>query len=294
MRPSPATFRTSGEPHFDDQLDGPLGRAPDRVARVCQGLIDIVHGARPHPAAGPCATAFADVWRRSTDGAPPGWVARVAHEWEYYFAAQAHEAINRRRGTPSDMEQYLQVRRGIAGTGLTVSLAERTAGITVPPSAFHSPQLRTMREITVDIPLMSNDVYSLEKEEARGDMDNLVLVIEHTQRCSREQAVAAAREEVHRCCARFRQLARDVPGVCVQLGLDPRERAAVDMYIEVMSAWMGGYGAWQSETLRYTGAGKAVPSSGPGYVENLLEPEPEHPARHPLTAAPLSPPFSAG
>jgi hypothetical protein len=28
---------------------------------------------------------------------------------------------------------------------------------------------------------MYNDVYSLEKEEARGDMDNLVLVIEHEE-----------------------------------------------------------------------------------------------------------------
>ncbi|MFJ6793774.1 terpene cyclase [Streptomyces sp. NPDC091268] len=255
---------------FDDQLDGPLGRAPDRVAALCQNLIDLVHGARPSPGGDRCAAAFADVWARCTDSAPAGWVARVAHEWEYYFATQAHGAIGRLRGTPADMEHYLQVRRGIAGTALTVSLGERAAGIDVPASAFHSPQLRIMREIAVDVPLMCNDVYSLEKEEARGDVDNLVLVLEHSRRMSRDEALAAAREEVHQRCARFGQLSRQLPQLCDQLGLTPAERAAVDMYISVMAGWMSGYGAWQSETLRYTSALQVVPGSGPGYFENIL------------------------
>ncbi|MFD8001746.1 terpene synthase family protein [Streptomyces mirabilis] len=87
---------------FDNQLDGPLGLAPDRVARVCQRLIDIVHGIGIGSGAGhggdPCSTAFADLWRRSTNGAAPGWVARVAHDREFYLPAHAHEAVNRCRG----------------------------------------------------------------------------------------------------------------------------------------------------------------------------------------------------
>lgn len=255
---------------FDDQLDGPLGHAPENVARVCQGMIDIVHGAAPRPGADPCSVAFADLWQRSTGGAPPGWAARVAHEWEYYFATQAHEAIGRLRGTPADMDTYLQVRRGIAGTALTISMGERAAGIAVPAVAFHSPQLRIMREIAVDVPLMCNDVYSLEKEEARGDMDNLVLVLEHARQCSREEAVAAAREEVTQRVARFQQLAGEVPAVCALLGLDAHQRATVDRYVEVMTAWMSGYHAWETETLRYTHANRILPSTGPGYFDNIL------------------------
>ncbi|WP_037676178.1 hypothetical protein [Streptomyces griseus] len=37
----------------------------------------------------------ADIRARSTDGANPAWTARTAHEWEYCFAAQAHEARGR-------------------------------------------------------------------------------------------------------------------------------------------------------------------------------------------------------
>ncbi|WP_007516020.1 terpene synthase family protein [Pseudofrankia saprophytica] len=256
---------------FDDQLDGPLGRAPDRVARVCQGLIDIIHGTSPRHGDDPCSVAFADLWRRSTHGASPAWAARVASEWEYYFAAHAHEALNRRRGVPADMEQYLQVRRGIAGTTLPLSLGEHAAGLTLPPAVFHSPQLRIMREIAIDITLMCNDVYSLEKEEARGDMDNLVLVLEHTRHYTRDEAVAAAQGEVHRRCTRFQELAHDVPAMCTHLALPATQRATVTTYVGVLTAWICGYHAWETETLRYTTALEVLPRTGPGFFENVLE-----------------------
>ncbi|MCK8438472.1 terpene cyclase [Streptomyces sp. D2-8] len=253
---------------FDDQFDGPLGQTPARAAVVCQQLIDIVHGSAPGRDA--CSVAFKDIWARSADGAHPAWVTRTAHEWEYYFATQAHEAINRLRGAPSDMESYLQVRRGIAGTDLPLSLGECAAGISVPASAFHSPQLRIMRQAAIDVTLMCNDVYSLEKEEARGDMDNLVLVIAHAQRCTRDDALAAARREVEERCARFEELAVQVSAMCAQLGLDAEDRAAVDIYVAVMGSWISGYHAWQTETMRYTSAPRVIPSHGPGYFDEVL------------------------
>ncbi|MEV7586310.1 terpene synthase family protein [Streptomyces erythrochromogenes] len=258
---------------FDDQFDGVLGRTPARAATVCQKMIDIVHGVPPGRDADACSVAFADVWARSTDGARPGWVARVAHEWEYYFAAHAHEAMGRLRGTPADLETYLQVRRGIAGTDLPLSLGERAAAVTVAPAVFHSPELRLMRRAAIDVTLMCNDVYSLEKEEARGDMDNLVLVLEHGRRCTRGEAVAGAREEVRRRVVRFQELALRVPGLCALLGLTAREAAAVDRYVEAMALWMSGYHAWQTRTHRYTDAPSVVPATGPGYLDRVLGPD---------------------
>ncbi|EGG47079.1 putative terpene cyclase [Streptomyces griseoaurantiacus M045] len=255
---------------FDDQFDGPLGRDPAETARVCQALIDIAHGAPPPPGADACTTAFADIRARSTEGAHPAWTARTAHEWEYYFAAQAHEARGRLRGTPADLDTYLEVRRGIAATDLPLSLGERAAGLTVPASAFHSPELRLMRRDAIDVTLMCNDVYSLEKEEARGDMDNLVLVLERARHLTREEALTAARGEVDRRVRRFDRLAAQVPTVGTQLALTEGERADVAAYVRVMAAWMSGYHAWQTETHRYRDAPRVVPPSGPGHLDRLL------------------------
>ncbi|MFC4036643.1 terpene cyclase [Streptomyces polygonati] len=260
---------------FDDQFDGPLGRDPARTARVCQQMIDIVHGAAPDAGADPCSRAFADIWARCTQGAHPAWTARTAHEWEYYFAAQAHEAIGRVRATPAELPAYLQVRRGVAGADLPLSLGEQAAGITVPAAAFHSPQLRIMRQAAIDITLMCNDVYSLEKEEARGDMDNIVLVLEHGRRRTRDEAVTAACRQVAGRVRQFRELAGQVPAMCAQLDLSHRQRSAVAGYTRVMTGWMSGYHSWQTETLRYRTALRIRPASGPGYFDQVLRARPD-------------------
>lgn len=258
---------------FDDQFDGPLGRRPDRVARVCQEFIDVVHGAQPGRSAlfaAPALDAFADLWDRCRNGAPASWQARAAGEWEYYFAAHAHEAINRLRGEPTGFDEYLEVRRGIAATDLPLSLGERAAGLDLPPAAMHAPALRILRRTAIEITFMCNDVYSLEKEESRGDMDNLVLVIEHEEALCRDAALARARREVAERCARFIALAARVPEVCAGLGLTVRQTAVVHGYVDVMTGWIRGYHEWETETLRYARAGEILPAHGPGYFDHLV------------------------
>ncbi|MFD5619123.1 hypothetical protein [Streptomyces yangpuensis] len=113
-----------------------------------------------------------------------------------------------------------------------------------------------MGQAAVDVTLMCNDLCSLQKEEARGDMDNPVLVIEHARRCGREEAIAEAREEVRRRAMRFGELALRVPCLCALLGPTVRETAAVARYVEIMRLWMSGYHAWQTRTRLRPGPGR--------------------------------------
>ncbi|WP_405533360.1 hypothetical protein [Streptomyces avidinii] len=55
-----------------------------------------------------------------------------------------------------------------------------------------------------------------------------------------------------------------------RLELSDGERAAVSTYVSMMTAWMSGYHAWQTETLRYRTAPQSVPVSGPGYLDRIL------------------------
>jgi pentalenene synthase/avermitilol synthase len=144
-----------------------------------------------------------------------------------------------------------------------------------------------MRRDAIDVTLMCNDVYSLEKEEARGDMDNLVLVLERARRLTRGEALTAARGEVDRRVRRFHRLAAQIPTVGAQLALTEREQADVAAYVRVMAAWMSGYHAWQTETHRYRDAPRVVPPSGPGHLDQLLHtathrPPPPEPRTFPV------------
>lgn len=256
---------------FDDQFDGPLGRLPDRVARVCQELIDIIHSSHAEPEhTSPCAAAFADIWARSRQGMSVAWQARTAYEWEYYFATYTHEAIHRCMGVPQDMERFLHVRRGMSGNALPVSLGERASRIDVPAAAFHSPQLRIMRGIATDVTFSCNDVYSVEKEAARGDVDNIVLVLEHERQCSRAEAIEEVRRMVYEWSNRFVRLAGEVPALCETLALTPEEAASIRRYVYVMAAWIRGYHKWEAETRRYLTAHAVLPDTMPGYFEDLL------------------------
>ncbi|CAL9677494.1 hypothetical protein SUDANB1_08171 [Streptomyces sp. enrichment culture] len=158
-----------------------------------------------------------------------------------------------------------------------------------PAPAFHSPELRIMRRAAIDVTLMCNDVYSLEKEEARGDMDNLVLVLRpRTGPASHpRRSPQRGRNEVDRRALRFQELAGEVPALCAQLALSEREGVDVAAYVTVMTAWMSGYHAWQTGTLRYRNAPRVVPPSGPGHLGQVLHTgvsRPPRPGEGPLPA----------
>lgn len=257
---------------FDDQFEGPLGHNPAAASTICAEMIAIVH--HPHEAmpnsAPPAAKAFSDVWQRSLDGMSRAWQARAAHHWEYYFACYPNEAIARDTGTMPDRRTYLHLRRGSSGGETVVDMCERLGHFEVPAIAFHSPQLLAMRRISTDIPAFCNDVHSVEKEISRGDVDNLVLIVQHERQCPLPEAIAAVQDLVNQRLATFSQLQDQLALLGDQLGLIERERAAVERYAQTMALWVAGYHQWAVETARYATQG-IIPANQPGYPESLLE-----------------------
>ncbi|MGW1752560.1 terpene synthase family protein [Streptomyces sp. NPDC002092] len=255
---------------FDDQFEGPLGRDPVQAAEVCRDMIAIVHDpAAVSRNAPPAARAFADMWRRSLEGMSRAWQARASHNWEYYFACYPNEALARLARTVPDRTVYLHLRRGSSGGETVVDMFERLGHFEVPPHAFHSPQLRTMRRIAMDVPAFCNDVHSVEKELTRGDVDNLVLVVQSEQECSLEQAVIKVRDLINEQLDTFGRLQEEIAPLNSLLGLGSRERTAVEHYVRAMALWMPGYHQWAVETARYARQG-IVPADQPGYPEDLL------------------------
>jgi len=256
---------------FDDQFDGPHGTDPAQVAAVCQQLIDIVHHIPGVVPRSPVTTAFADLWARSCVGMSAHWIARTAYDWERYFASYSYEAINRRSHMIPTMDYYLAVRRGSAATESVIDMVERLNRIEVPPIAFHSAPLRLMRQVAADVPFFCNDVYSYEKEAARGDVYNMIAVF-----CNeRQYSVRAATEEIQRLVARqvdqFCCLRDQVPQMVKDLALPEQQRRCVRRYVSGLEDWLRGHNDWMTRTIRYRTTGTPPPSQ-PGYIDELLEP----------------------
>ena len=263
---------------FDDQFDDELGLHPSAVAAACDPLIRIAHGEPTGPADSPVTSSFRDLWRRSSTGMSSRWRARAATNWEWYFAAHPNEALGRTLAAEAEAEgidptipdraAYLMLRRGADGTETVLDMIERFEA-EVPPAAFHSPQLRLMRQLAADAPAFSNDVYSYDKEAPRGDVYNLVVILQHQRQCKREEASVAVLAEAQWMIDQYLQLAVEIPELCERLGLRADERLAVERYADGLIAWMGGYFDWESRTARYRPQG-SLPVDRPGHLEPLL------------------------
>ncbi|MDH6579729.1 terpene cyclase [Kitasatospora sp. MAP5-34] len=238
---------------FDDQFDGPLGRRPEQVARICERLGAIIHGARTDGNS-PVERAFADLWRRSVQGMSARWRARAAYDWEWYFASHPSEAAGRNSGQLPDRQSYLMLRRGTAAMETIFDMIERLGRFEVPQTVLHHPLLRQLRQLAADIPSLSNDVRSYPLEAPRGDVCNLVLIVQQERACSAEEACSVVIAEAQLMVDRFADLTAELPDVYRWLELDEPQRQAAQRYADGLARWLAGYLYWERRTGRYRAA----------------------------------------
>ncbi|MCU7825676.1 terpene synthase family protein [Kitasatospora sp. DSM 101779] len=235
---------------FDDQFDSSLGRRPAEVARICDRMTTILHGALPDGTSD-VERAFADLWRRSTAGMPGRWRARAAANWEWYFASHPAEAAGRASGRIPDREGYLTLRRGTAAMETIFDMVERLGRFTVPQSTFHHPVLRQLRQVAADIPSYSNDVHSYPLEAPRGDVYNLVMIVQRERSCPPEEACSIVLAEAQLLVDRYTRLLAELPCAFRELELDEEQRGIAQRYADGMTAWLAGYLHWERRTGRY-------------------------------------------
>ncbi|GAB2781569.1 terpene synthase family protein [Streptomyces daliensis] len=256
---------------FDDQFDGRLGHRPRDVGPLVDRLVGCLGpaadsgsglstglGADP-----PLVAAFRDVWLRASAGMPPFWRRRFAAHWRGYLESHRCEAMDRVTDEAPSLERFLRVRRHSIGVRPCLDYGERAGGCVLPEMLYSAPPLTTLRELTVDVVIFVNDLVSLDKELAVGDMHhNSVLVLRSRTGCSLEEATARVSRLVNTRVARFRQLADDLPRALEERATPVRTRADVARCLDTMRDVMSGNLAWSLETARYDASGVAAVSDG--------------------------------
>jgi hypothetical protein len=263
---------------FDDQFDGGLGTRPEAIERLVDTLgrtmtitgtpeaagVPEVPAAREEAGVSgqPLVVGFRDIWHRATAGRPPGWQRRFRAHWQAYMAAYQGEAANRNADRLPTLEQFLALRRDSIGVQPCLDFTERCGGYALPDELHGSFPLREMREITGDVVIFVNDIVSLVKELAAGDVNNSVVVLSEQRGCSLGEAVEHIAELANSRTARFGELAAALPGLLDDLGVPAVLRGPVDHYVEGMGHLMAGNLAWSLATSRYDERGVAAVSGG--------------------------------
>jgi hypothetical protein len=234
----------------DDLCDETLvGEDPTAMAGQFQHLLDVLTRRQPVRPDQPFDRAWADLRDRFEQHAPSwSWFLRFVHAVQHYFEACVWESVNRRQNAVPSPEVYMAMRGFAGGMYIYVDFVELVMRAELPLVARVHPQVARLARSAINVACWHNDLFSLKKELAYGDVHNLVVVL------AREKTleVPAARALAVDCCNQeveaFAATARRMPIFGAEV--DP----LVDGYARGLGALMRGNYDWSLETERYTRA----------------------------------------
>jgi hypothetical protein len=238
---------------MDDQCDeAGIGRDLRQMAALHERFVAILEGAAPHAHDWGLTRALADIRRRLAARAPAGWLRRFCEQASLYFTANRWETANRQRGIVPNVSTYCAARLFSGAVYACFSLTELAANIDIPFYARHHATVQQLERCANNIICWCNDILSYPKELRHGDVHNLVLVIQHEQRCSLTEACERALALHDRETASFVQARTCLPH------FDPVTDAAIETYVDGLQSWICANRDWSLTAARYVTSRNAL------------------------------------
>ncbi|MCS7483838.1 hypothetical protein ACFFQW_38515 [Umezawaea endophytica] len=218
----------------------------------------------------PAARALADVLGHVYPVMSPAWRKRFSrHCWET-IEAVVPESDRRRRERVPGVDEYISNRRLVSAGIPLFDLCEFMAGRELPDDVREHPAYREMVMAASEVMAWCNDVASLEKEEAAGEVDNFVLVLEVAEGLDRSRAVEAVVERVRHRVEEYLLAERSINTYLASRAPNFETWRVVDYCIRSMRHWMVGNVRWSQLNPRYTVSQSHRQRSRPPHVVDLL------------------------
>ncbi len=240
--------------YADDYFPLTYGRTRDVMgARLCHERLAAFIPVDDTPVPTPINAmerGLAELWARTTASIPEDSrrqlhsnVREMTESWLWELANHAQNRI-------PDPVDYLEMRRLTFGSPVTTSLCRLTQGNAVPDH----PTLAAMELAAMDQSSIVNDVISYRKEiQFEGELNNLVLVIQHFLGCGLSEAMNIAGDLANSRMRDFEHLlANELPAVLD--GLPRQARDATGRHVEQLQDWMASILWWHLECRRYSEA----------------------------------------
>ncbi len=242
---------------LDDECDeAGIGKRPDRLAALHDRCLEVLSGQaldrlsvplRPRPGRADVSLlrALHELRWRMQERMPQSWIDRFTVSVAEYFEAAVWEAGNRERGEWPNSVTYIRMRPYTGALYTVLDLIELSEGATLPLVVRKHPVYQALMLITNNVVCWYNDLFSIPKERAHGDMHNLALILQHQEDISLQEAVdgvaALAKQEIER----FIAIERDLPSFGVEAD------GLVRRFVAGLCAWMRGNLDWSYESGRY-------------------------------------------
>ncbi|MCI0654391.1 MAG: hypothetical protein L0Y39_07925 [Methylococcaceae bacterium] len=231
---------------LDDQCDEcGLGRRPAELSAVHTRCLEMLCGKHPEAGDLPLVRALHDIFSRLEPLASQAWLARFAKSAAEYFEATLWEAQNRFHKQWPDRASYVRMRPYTGGLYTDIELIEITEQISLPCLVRTHSRVNQLVAITNDVVCWCNDIISLQKEKAHGDMHNLVLIMHNESGLGLQESVNHAKRLIENRIRRFQLFENQLPSFGGQIDRE------VARFVAVLRSWMRGNLDWSYESGRY-------------------------------------------
>ncbi|MFE7562319.1 terpene synthase family protein [Kitasatospora sp. NPDC057500] len=255
----------------DEIFDGPLRDDPKSATMVVDELVGTLTPGTvaARSSLSPLATHFAGMWAQTTHGMAAPWQERAAHHWIRYLWGNVCEDVDRALQPPRTLDDYLALRRHVVGYRPCQDMIERVSGYEIPSFLWHQSALQALGDLCTDLIVLSNDIYSLEKEQDRGESMNAILLLARTAGSSPRVALQQVNGLASRLAAGFPAAAARVRDLADHLHLAAGRRNLLDRWIDANRNWLGAHNRWACEIPRY-GAGSDPVQPDNEFLRTLL------------------------
>ncbi|TWF42911.1 hypothetical protein FHW36_102673 [Chitinophaga polysaccharea] len=175
----------------------------------------------------------------------PVWRKRfIEHMADYFKAMEDEQSYNHGKliAYPS-VESYMVLRTRTSAMFAVTDLLEIAMNRILPPFVLDHPDIQRLILLTNRFTAWSNDCLSLARE--RGlEATNLVLIIQHANKCSLEEAIEATIAQHDHDIQAFMTIRSSLPDFGVW-------QQAVEEYIQGLEWMAAGHLDWYNYTMRY-------------------------------------------
>jgi hypothetical protein len=229
--------------HLDNISDGMMTRETDVLADAVMNALWFPESYRPTSAPGKEQAAeemnagklARDYWSRCIPGAGPGPQARFKETLELFFEAVNVQALARDSDVIPDLESYIDVRRDTSGCKPVFDLIEYALDIDLPDYVVEHPTIKALNQSTNDLVTWSNDIFSYNVEQSRGDTHNMIVILMEYHGHTLQSAVDHVGELCRQTIDSFTANRNNLPK------FTPEVDAMVEGYVQGLQDWIVGW-----------------------------------------------------
>ncbi|HEY7124891.1 MAG TPA: terpene synthase family protein [Ktedonobacterales bacterium] len=230
---------------FDDSSEAAI--QPAALQRFFVQLLAILRD-EPLPGERPLlCQVVEDIWKRVHRYSSSEWRHRFASTLSESLAAYQWEAQNRVSRRIPSLVEYIEYRRKTGGWRTLVLIVDLALGRTLPQGTYSNPVLQQLLDTANNAICWANDLFSFEKERARGDVHNLITVTQAEHQCPLETAVQLIIGWHNQELQRWQYLVTQLP----RWSWKPYEIKHIQAYATFSKNYLHANYVWSQVTGRY-------------------------------------------